>query len=122
MTRKKGLFQVQDQPGSPWQWGVRSNGVGVRLEGQAGVRSRGPSGGRTDFAPGEWGGRREAERTGGRQPGLEPRPPGAGSPCGRFRVWAGGTRLDALCRSFYVGPAEILLTSHPHVSGLIVSE
>ena len=52
--------------------------------------------------------------------GLEPRPPGMGSPRGRFMVWAGGTRLDALCRSFHICPAEILLTSHPQVSGLMV--
>lgn len=75
--------------------------------------------GRTDFTLGsdEEGGRQRGQVA--ESGGLEPSPPWVGSPCGRFMVWAGGTRLDALFRSFYVCPAEILLTSHPQVSGLM---
>lgn len=73
----------------------------MRLEGQVGARSRGPRSGENQFH--SWGvGRKEGGKV-DRWPrvGAGAQSSGVGSPCGRFTALACGTRLDALCRSFY---------------------
>ena len=108
MIGKERLFWVQDQPGSPWHWGVRS-GVGVKLEGQARARSHGPCSRENRFH--SWGVGRKEGGNGDRWPS----PPGFESLRWCFMVWAWGMQLDALCHSFY----SVQLRFSGYVRGLI---